>query len=731
MKSSKLNQLRSLLMVLFIIPMLTGTSLAGNPQVEQLPAEFDNMQGVLVAWLPLGPIPDRPITALSTEEIAVLNKQSMSAAHGRGHALGHIFNKDMAEKIKLKKGEGSPDTDGLPIDVYPYHYMMLDLVKAIIDSGAIAHIVTDSTSVSQQIVEFMIACGFKLHDLNKIVFHNYWLNSIWMRDYGPWVTKTNNKLSVIDNKYYVERPADDLFPEFFSNAFGLSKTDFDQVYSEGGNILTDETGMGFSTEAVLYGNPGLAKADAEALFEYMLNLDDFVFLPGTFPADIDEVLAALGGTGHVDMGMKLLSDTRVMIGDFAPGSPGKELMDRWAAWFESHTNLNGEPYEVFRVMGATNGYEPYSYLNGVIINKTIIVPQFGDAVSDAAALAAYENAMPGYKTIGVRSELLAPWSGGLHCITKEIPLGVLKYEGFADGELGSGADEADRENHDDLVWVNDLIGDYTMYETYPDATITTPAVMAATLGLPVGKENPDNFIVPWPDFSNYTYLNPYNNLVYSRPSYSVLLDRVMGDTILRNHLLFPEDPKSAVEQAVYFDPDILVISIGTIDLAEFNGIGNTPLGDFREIVEALVYTIAPLQIANPDRKIVLTTPFNQGAIEVAVAQLYGQVPRPEDVEEDYYSTEYAAVIHDVVAMANDQGLDIAVADISALHKQIATFTGVEIQGITFNLFSLPLLIDPVTWWLKDMSSAVHAYVVIDAINQHYGTALPLPDLSSY
>ena len=226
MKTWKLNLLRSMVTVMLSIPFLLSTSLANNDPIDLLPAEYDNMQGILVAWLPLGPIPDRPISALSTEEIALLNKQSMSDEHGRGHKWGHAFNKNMAEKIKLKKGGGSPSTDGLDIDVYPYHYMMLDLVKAIIDSGAVAHIVTDSTAISQQLVEFMIVCGFKMHDLNKIVFHNYWLDSIWMRDYGPWVTKTNNKLSVIDSKYYVERPADNLFPVFFANAVNLSRTEF-------------------------------------------------------------------------------------------------------------------------------------------------------------------------------------------------------------------------------------------------------------------------------------------------------------------------------------------------------------------------------------------------------------------------------------------------------------------------------------------------------------------------
>ena len=116
-------------------------------------------------------------------------------------------------------------------------------------------------------------------------------------------------------------------------------------------------------------------------------------MPGDI-SDYSEALAALGGTFHVDMGLKLLSDTKVMIGDFAENSPGKDLLDRWAEWFNTHTNPEGKPYEVFRVTGATDGYTPFSYINSVTVNKTIIVPQFGDPQGDAAAIAAYENAMP-------------------------------------------------------------------------------------------------------------------------------------------------------------------------------------------------------------------------------------------------------------------------------------------------------------------------------------------------
>jgi hypothetical protein len=354
------------------------------------------------------------------------------------------------------------------------------------------------------------------------------------------------------------------------------------------------------------------------------------------------------------------------------------------------------------------------------------VPQFGHAAGDAAAIAAYENALPSCKTIGVRSEMLPPWSGGLHCITKEIPLGVLKA--LSTSELsGPGADVEDRANHDDLFWANDLIGAIVQYASFPDATKTAPSVMAATLGLSVGKENPDNYIIPWPDLSNADYLNPYNNIpLYGYLSYDFLLEKPSYDWILRNALLFPEEPRSAIGQALYMNSDITVVSIGTADLAAWNGFTNTPQDIFTQVVDGILLELGSI---DPGKKIVLTTPLDFGAVLIAVSVYYGQEPSPWDIEEDYYATLYADIIHERVAYANSQGMNVAVADFTQLYKDVAA--GTVIDGIPLNIGTLPLLIDLTTWQFTDFSSALHAYVVIDAINDHYGTSLPLPDLASY
>ena len=167
-------------------------------------------------------------------------------------------------------------------------------------------------------------------------------------------------------------------------------------------------------------------------------------------------------------------------------------------------------------------------------------------------------------------------------------------------------------------------------------------------------------------------------------------------------------------------------------MAAWNGFANTPPEIFAEVIESMIFEhLSALQMSDSSKKIVLTTPINYGAILIAIAQYYGQEPSPADIEEDAYATLYAEIIHEKANYANSQGLNIAVADFNALYKQVASYPGIEIQGIPLNLGTIDLVIDQYTLSLTDFSGALHAYIVIDAINGHYGATLPLPDLTSY
>ncbi len=60
-----------------------------------------------------------------------------------------------------------------------------------------------------------------------------------------------------------------------------------------------------------------------------------------------------------------------------------------------------------------------TYANALFANKTIIVPTYEEKY-DTTALRIWEEVMPGYNVVGIDCNDIIPLSGALHCITKEV-----------------------------------------------------------------------------------------------------------------------------------------------------------------------------------------------------------------------------------------------------------------------------------------------------------------------
>ncbi|MDQ3512022.1 MAG: agmatine deiminase family protein, partial [Pseudomonadota bacterium] len=68
-----------------------------------------------------------------------------------------------------------------------------------------------------------------------------------------------------------------------------------------------------------------------------------------------------------------------------------------------------------------------SYANFLIINQAVLMPAYGDPADDDAA-AVLEKAFPGRKIVAVPSRSLIWQNGSLHCITMQLPQGVLAQQ---------------------------------------------------------------------------------------------------------------------------------------------------------------------------------------------------------------------------------------------------------------------------------------------------------------
>ncbi|MEJ2200448.1 MAG: agmatine deiminase family protein [Desulfuromonadaceae bacterium] len=67
---------------------------------------------------------------------------------------------------------------------------------------------------------------------------------------------------------------------------------------------------------------------------------------------------------------------------------------------------------------------PATYANFLILNRAVLVPTYRDQ-QDAEALAKVAEAFPGREVIGIDCLPLIQQHGSLHCVTMQLPKGVL------------------------------------------------------------------------------------------------------------------------------------------------------------------------------------------------------------------------------------------------------------------------------------------------------------------
>jgi agmatine/peptidylarginine deiminase len=182
-------------------------------------------------------------------------------------------------------------------------------------------------------------------------------------------------------------------------------------FCTGGNIMTDGQGTAFSTRQMVDENAPLGN---EASFLSLA--EEYLGITRYFILDNPEI----HGIQHIDCYAKLLDEETVLVKRVSPSHGEYACVEALADAFEGATGCYGRPYRVRRVdCGAYNSYgDPAAYTNSLILNGKVLVPLFGIS-TDAAALAAYEAAMPGYEVIGFS------WGSwyyydALHCRTMGI-----------------------------------------------------------------------------------------------------------------------------------------------------------------------------------------------------------------------------------------------------------------------------------------------------------------------
>ena len=250
---------------------------------------------------------------------------------------------------------------------------------------------------------------------NKYSKINLPIDSVWVRDYGPFGITGSGKPGIVDTIYrhYQYRRNDDAVPTGLGKAKNIATFAMPLIL-DGGNLMVDSKGTLFMTKRTYIWNSDKSQDQVDSLLKSYFGVKKIVtFDYSGYPGDPAD------GTGHIDMFQKLLNDHTVLI-SVAETEPFKTAGEKAVAWYKANKASDGQNYTVLTVKGWQDGGTWYTYTNSLTVNGVAIIPSYsGKTEEEAAAKAAYEAA--GFTVVPVNSDESITSGGSIHCTTQSIP----------------------------------------------------------------------------------------------------------------------------------------------------------------------------------------------------------------------------------------------------------------------------------------------------------------------
>jgi agmatine deiminase len=259
------------------------------------------------------------------------------------------------------------------------------------------------------------------------------VDDIWCRDYGGcFVLNDDGDLGLVDFNFngwggkQAHRNdaavAQDLSDEFLATYVRSELT------GEGGGIEVDGHGTAILTESCWINsnrNPGWSKAEIEDELKAMLGLRKIIWLPGIKGKDITDA--------HVDFYARFVRPGVVIVNlETDPQSYDYAVTRKHLEILKSATDADGNPLQVhtlppprqLRSNEFTDDNPDFApgYINYLVINDAVIAPQFGDAAADKYCNELLTKLYPDREVVQLDIDPIAAGGGGIHCITKNMPL---------------------------------------------------------------------------------------------------------------------------------------------------------------------------------------------------------------------------------------------------------------------------------------------------------------------
>jgi agmatine deiminase len=258
-------------------------------------------------------------------------------------------------------------------------------------------------------------------------------NDTWARDHGPITVMENTRPLLLDFTFNgwggkFDAALDNRINRTLhaGGAFATALRTIDMVL-EGGGIESDGEGTLLTTSHCLlspHRNPQLDRAGTEARLREVLGVQRILWLDhGHLEGDDTD--------SHIDT-LARFCDPRTIAYTACDDTTDPHYADlaAMAAQLRALCTADGQPYRLVPLPWPQARYDedgrrlPATYANFLIINGAVLVPTYADP-ADAVALERLRDCFPDREIVGIPCLDVIRQNGSLHCLTMQLPVGVL------------------------------------------------------------------------------------------------------------------------------------------------------------------------------------------------------------------------------------------------------------------------------------------------------------------
>ncbi len=257
----------------------------------------------------------------------------------------------------------------------------------------------------------------------------------WARDHGPITVLDDGLPHLLDFRFngwggkYPHAQDDAINHALNTSAtFGNTPMTPVNVVLEGGSIETDGQGTLLTTRRCLLApsrNPDLDQAAIEQRLQETLGVRRILWLEhGALDGDDTD--------GHIDTLARFCDERTIAhVHCDDPGDRQYPELQAMKKELEQLRDASGQPYRLLPLPMPRARYDdasqrlPATYANFLIINGAVLMPTYDDPRHDEEARRIFEHAFPGREIIGIDCLPIIQQYGSLHCLSMQLPAGVL------------------------------------------------------------------------------------------------------------------------------------------------------------------------------------------------------------------------------------------------------------------------------------------------------------------